>query len=177
MRFASTTSIACVLSGRRRGRLGSSSPTTTELDPGESPARGSRSATFALPRNSTMPNMTPKSAKPIPRPGIESMLEPPVHPGEVLREDFLDPLGLTQTAFAARLDISLQRLNDLLCGRRGVTPDTALRLARVLGTSPQFWINLHDAWALWHATHGPASDQIALLEPLRRDRQGRLVAT
>lgn len=78
----------------------------------------------------------------IPRPAVGQMAEPPAYPGEVLREDFLVPLGITQTAFAARLGISLQRLNDLLCGRRGLTVDTALRLARVLGTSAQFQINL-----------------------------------
>jgi addiction module HigA family antidote len=103
------------------------------------------------------------------------MLEPPAHPGEILREDFLVPLGLTQTALAARLGISLQRLNDLLCGRRGITVDTALRLARVLGTSAQFWINLHDARELWEAVHSPAAREIERLEPLHQDRHGRLV--
>lgn len=113
----------------------------------------------------------------IPRPTVDQMAEPPAHPGEVLREDFLVPLGITQTAFAARLGISLQRLNDLLCGRRGVTVDTALRLARVLGTSPQFWINLHDARELWEAVHGPGAKEIEKLKPLQHDRHGRLVAS
>lgn len=113
----------------------------------------------------------------IPRPAVEQMAEPPAHPGEVLREDFLVPLGITQTAFAARLGISLQRLNDLLCGRRGVTVDTALRLARVLGTSAQFWINLQDARELWDAVHGPNAKEIEKLEPLRHDHHGRLVAS
>jgi antitoxin HigA-1 len=113
----------------------------------------------------------------IPRPRVEQMAEPPTHPGEVLREDFLVPLGMTQTAFAARLGISLQRLNDLLCGRRGVTVDTALRLARVLGTSAQFWINLHDARELWEAVHGPNAEEIEKLEPLHHDREGRLVGS
>ncbi len=122
-----------------------------------------------------MPTTT-TAAKLIPRPSVEGMLEPPVHPGEVLREDFLVPLALTQTTFAAHLGISLQRLNDLLCGRRGVTPDTALRLARVLGTSAEFWINLHDNWELWHVTHSPAGEQIARLTPLKHDSKGRLVA-
>ena len=112
----------------------------------------------------------------IPRPTVEQMVEPPAHPGEILREDFLEPLGLTQTAFAARMGISLQRLNDLLCGRRGITIDTALRLARVLGTSAQFWINLHDARALWEAVHSAEARDIARLEPLPLDRHGRLVA-
>ena len=73
--------------------------------------------------------------------------------------------------------LSLQRLNDLLCGRRGVTVDTALRLARVLGTSAQFWINLQDARELWDALHGPNAKEIEKLEPLQHDRDGRLVVS
>jgi addiction module HigA family antidote len=105
------------------------------------------------------------------------MSEPPVHPGEVLLEEFLNPLGLTQTAFAERLRIPLQRLNDLIRARRGVTPDTALRLARALGTSAEIWLNLQKAWDLWHASHGMAVGEIAEIEPLPRDRTGRLRAT
>lgn len=98
-----------------------------------------------------------------------------MHPGEVLLEEFLTPIGISQTAFALRLGISLQRLNDLIHGRRGVTPDTALRLARVLGSSPEFWLNLQGAWDLWNAAHGPEAREIATLEPLPHDRQGALL--
>lgn len=115
--------------------------------------------------------------KPVPRPQVQEMPEPPVHPGEVLLEEFLNPLGLRQTAFAARLRIPLQRLNDLIHERRGVTPDTALRLARALGTSAELWLNLQEAWDLWHAAHGPAAAEIAEIEPLPRDRSGALRAT
>lgn len=113
----------------------------------------------------------------VPRPRTEDMLEPPPHPGEILLEEFLIPLGLAQTAFAARMHIPLQRLNDLVRGRRGVTPDTALRLARALGTSAELWLNLQEAWALWHAAHGPAIRDIGAIEPLPRDRSGALRAT
>lgn len=113
----------------------------------------------------------------IARPRVEDMAEPPVHPGEVLLEEFLDPLGLTQTAFAARLRIPLQRLNDLIRARRGVTPDSALRLARALGTSAELWLNLQKSWDLWQASHGSAVDDIAEIEPLPRDRSGALRAT
>lgn len=113
----------------------------------------------------------------IARPRVEDMSEPPVHPGEVLLEDFLNPLGLTQTAFAARLRIPLQRLNDLIRARRGVTPDTALRLARALGTSAELWLNLQEVWDLWQASHSSAVDDIAAIEPLPRDRSGALRAT
>ena len=121
---------------------------------------------------------TRMSTSSIARPSIESFLEPPVHPGEILLEEFLDPLGLTQTAFAEHLQISLQRLNDIVNGRRGVSTDTALRLARVLGTSAQFWINLQETLDIWHLTHGPDASAIANLKPLGRDSKGRLrVAT
>ena len=67
---------------------------------------------------------------------------PPVHPGEILRDDFLMPLGLSVYRLARALKISRPRLNDIVLGRRGVTIDTALRLGRYFGTTPEFWINL-----------------------------------
>ncbi|HSV14090.1 MAG TPA: HigA family addiction module antitoxin, partial [Tepidisphaeraceae bacterium] len=67
---------------------------------------------------------------------------PPSHPGEMLKEEFLSPLGWTQRELAARLRVSYPRLNDLIHGRRGVTTDTALRLERLLGVEAQFWLNL-----------------------------------
>ena len=69
-------------------------------------------------------------------------LPPPVHPGEVLRDEFLRPLGLSVYRLARALKISRPRLNDIVLGRRGVTTDTALRLGRYLGTTPEFWVNL-----------------------------------
>ena len=73
---------------------------------------------------------------------------PPTHPGEMLVEEFLKPLGVTQTAFAARLGVSFPRLNEIVNGKRGVTPDTALRLARVTGMSADFWLGLQQDWDL-----------------------------
>ena len=112
----------------------------------------------------------------IPRPPVTAWATPPTHPGEMLREEFLVPLGITQTAFAARLRIPLQRLHDLVRGRRGVTPDTALRLARALGTSAEFWLRLQENWDLWHAARGKAAAEIAAIEPLPRDAAGALTA-
>jgi addiction module HigA family antidote len=66
----------------------------------------------------------------------------PIHPGEVLREEFLGPLGMTAHALAQALRVPAPRVNDLARGRRSVTPDTALRLARYFDTTPQFWLNL-----------------------------------
>jgi addiction module HigA family antidote len=76
---------------------------------------------------------------------------PPTHPGEILLEEFLKPLDLTQTTAAEKMDISLNRLNELINGKRGITADTALRLARLLKTTPQFWMNLQNTWDLYHA--------------------------
>ena len=66
----------------------------------------------------------------------------PVHPGEILLEEFLRPLGLSQAALARHLDISLVRINELVKGKRGVSAETAWLLAQAFGTTPQFWINL-----------------------------------
>jgi addiction module HigA family antidote len=79
------------------------------------------------------------------------MRRPPTHPGEVLLEEFLVPLGLSQAEAARRMRLSINRRNELVRGKRGVTPETALRLGRLLGTSPQFWLNLQMMFDLWHA--------------------------
>ncbi len=92
---------------------------------------------------------------------------PPTHPGEMLFEEFIKPLNLTQTEVARRLGISYPRLNEIINKRRRVTPDTALRLSHVLGMSPDFWLGLQQDWDLWHAMHSPASKQIFQLEPIR----------
>ena len=66
------------------------------------------------------------------------------HPGEVLLKDFLEPMELSQTDLAKHLNVSIQRINELVRGKRGVTPDTAWLLAKALGTSPEFWMNLQE---------------------------------
>lgn len=90
----------------------------------------------------------------------------PTHPGEMLLEEFLKPLGMSQVAFARRLGVSFPRLNGVIRGRRAVTPDTALRLERVTGTSAAFWLGLQQDWDLWHAERGDAAHAIAELAPL-----------
>ena len=75
--------------------------------------------------------------------------QPPTHPGEVLLEEFLRPLDLTQVDVAAKLGISNNRLNEIVRGKRGITADTALRLANVLKTTPEFWMNLQMSWDLY----------------------------
>jgi len=67
------------------------------------------------------------------------------HPGEILKEEFLEPAGITQVAFAAHIGVSIQRLNEIIRGKRGITPETAWLLAQALGTTPGFWMNLQSA--------------------------------
>ena len=72
----------------------------------------------------------------------------PVHPGEILRDDFLEPLGISVYALAKAINVPRSRANDVVLGRRGVSADTAIRLGRYLGTSPEFWVNLQSRYDL-----------------------------
>jgi len=82
---------------------------------------------------------------------VAACLGPAVHPGEMLHEEFLKPLGLTQSDAARQLGISLNRINELVLGKRGITADTALRLARRFQTTPQLWMHLQADWDLHEA--------------------------
>ena len=73
---------------------------------------------------------------------------PPIHPGEILREEFLIPLAITANALALALKVPASRINDIVLERRAITPDTALRLARYFGTTADFWLNLQTAYDL-----------------------------
>jgi addiction module HigA family antidote len=74
--------------------------------------------------------------------GKRAKVMPPIHPGETLREDFLKPLGLSANRLAMELLVPVTRINDIVRGKRAISADTALRLARYFGTTPQFWMNL-----------------------------------
>ena len=76
---------------------------------------------------------------------------PPIHPGEVLREDFLRPLGMSQYALAKALDVAEIRVSEIVNGKRAISPDTALRLARYFGTSPEFWLGMQTTYDLERA--------------------------
>jgi addiction module HigA family antidote len=76
---------------------------------------------------------------------------PPTHPGEMLLREFLDPMKLAQQKLAEGIHVPYQRINEIVNGKRGITADTALRLACYFNTSPDFWINLQMAWDLYHA--------------------------
>jgi addiction module HigA family antidote len=84
----------------------------------------------------------------------------------MLLEEFLKPLGISQSDFAGRLGVSFPRLNEIIRIKRGVTPDTALRLARVLGMSAEFWLGLQLDWDLWNAMQSVDFTKIEQLQPV-----------
>jgi addiction module HigA family antidote len=81
----------------------------------------------------------------------QGWIGPAIPPGEILLEEYLKPLGIGQVEAARRLDISLNRLNEIVLGKRGITADTALRLSRLLKTSAQLWMRLQADWDLHQA--------------------------
>ncbi len=94
----------------------------------------------------------------------------PTHPGEMLLEEFLVPMKMTQRDLADAIHVPYQRINDLVNGRRGVTPSTALRLAKFFNTSPDFWINVQLRWELYFARQEENNilDTIQPLEPIHQ---------
>jgi antitoxin HigA-1 len=91
----------------------------------------------------------------------------PSTPGEIIVEEFLKPLDITQNALADRLGMTHARLSEIIRGRRGVSPDAALRLSRVLGPSPDFWLNLQQTVDLYDALHSDKAAEIEKLEPIK----------
>ena len=89
-----------------------------------------------------------------------------VHPGEVLREEYLEPLQMTPNALAGALHLTATRVNDIVRERRGVTPDTALRLSRYFGTTPEFWLNLQMTYDLRKAAQDEWAHIVKQIEPL-----------
>ena len=90
----------------------------------------------------------------------------PTHPGEMLREDFLPDYGLTISGLAEALGVSRQTMNELLRGRRGVSPEMALRLSRLFGDSAEFWLNAQRAVDLWDAAQA-IKTEVQRIKPLR----------
>jgi addiction module HigA family antidote len=89
----------------------------------------------------------------------------PTHPGEILREDFLPDYGLSVTALAEAIGVSRQSVNELLRERRSLSPEMALRLARLFGNTPEFWLNAQRAVDLWEAAEA-LKDDVARIRPL-----------
>jgi len=92
----------------------------------------------------------------------------PIQPGEMLAEEFLNPIGLSQRELADGIRVPYQRVNELVNGRRGVTPSTALRLAKYFGTTPDLWMNFQLRWDLYHAQAADSAD----LARIKRVRVG-----
>ena len=91
---------------------------------------------------------------------------PPTHPGEMLLVEFLEPLGMTQSRLAELIRVSYPRVNEIINGKRGITPDTALRLARLFRTTPEFWLNGQRNWDLWHAMRSPDARDLEKIKPV-----------
>lgn len=91
----------------------------------------------------------------------------PAHPGEMLLREFLEPMGITQSALANRIGVPYQRINELVNGKRGITPSTALRLAKFFGMSAGFWMNRQLRCDLFHAERAEA-DALKRIRTLRR---------
>jgi antitoxin HigA-1 len=87
-----------------------------------------------------------------------------IHPGEILREEFMEPLGLSSYALARALHVPVPRLHDIVLERRAISPDTALRLARYFGTSEELWMNLQTAFDL-HTARKKAKKEVAKIKP------------
>ena len=89
---------------------------------------------------------------------------PPTHPGEMLLEEFLRPMGMTQRALADAIRVPYQRINEIINGHRGITPSTALRLAKFFVMSPDFWMNLQLRWDLYQAQQSER-DELKSIRP------------
>ena len=89
----------------------------------------------------------------------------PTHPGEMLLEEFLLPLNLSQRDLADAIHVPYQRVNEIVNRRRGITPSTALRLARFFSTSADFWLNLQQSWDLYH-TELSENNDLQTIQPL-----------
>ncbi|MGK7899447.1 MAG: HigA family addiction module antitoxin [Xenococcus sp. (in: cyanobacteria)] len=90
---------------------------------------------------------------------------PPTSPGEMLREEFLEPMGLTQQQLADGIGVSYQRINELINNKRGITVSTALRLAKYFGTTPDFWLNMQRANNIYQAMK-KEGEQIDKIQPI-----------
>ena len=99
-------------------------------------------------------------------PNTRQMKRRPTHPGEILREDFLPDYGLTVASLAEAVGVSRQSINELLRERRAVSAEMALRLARLFGNSPEFWLNLQRTVDLWDAAKG-MGPEIRRIRPMR----------
>ena len=94
----------------------------------------------------------------------------PTHPGEILLEEFLKPLGMTQKDLANAIHVPYQRINEIINKKRGITPSTALRLAKFFGTSEDFWLNLQLRWSLYNAKK-KENEILKIIKPINSGRE------
>ncbi|MGM7697515.1 HigA family addiction module antitoxin [Microbacterium sp. A84] len=97
---------------------------------------------------------------------MDEKLYPPIHPGEVLMEDFIEGFGITQNKLAVSIGVPPRRINEIVHGKRAITADTALRLGRYFGVSAQFWLNLQTRYEL-ELAEDRVAEQIAAITPLK----------
>lgn len=97
---------------------------------------------------------------------MSEKLYPPIHPGEVLMEDFIEGFGITQNKLAVAIGVPPRRINEIVHGKRAITADTALRLGRYFGMDPQFWLNLQTRYEL-EVAQDRVADQVAAIAPLQ----------
>lgn len=90
----------------------------------------------------------------------------PIHPGEILKEEYLDPMGISQRAFARKIDVPANRVNQIVNGKRGITGDTAIRFGLALGTSPEMWLRLQSRYELEKAQDESDPDLDKKIEPV-----------
>ncbi len=96
-------------------------------------------------------------------PSIIELERPPTHPGEILEEEFIKPLGITQSELARKLNVSVRAVNEIINKKRKITPEMAIRLALVFGNTPEFWLELQTDYDLWQAYHNPSRKMKKLL--------------
>lgn len=97
---------------------------------------------------------------------MSEKLYPPIHPGEVLMEDFIKGFGITQNKLAVSISVPPRRINEIVHGKRAITADTALRLGQYFGVDPQFWLNLQTRYDL-ELAQDRVKAQVAAIKPLR----------
>jgi addiction module HigA family antidote len=97
---------------------------------------------------------------------MSEKLYPPIHPGEVLMEDFIEGFGITQNRLAVSIGVPPRRINEIVHGKRAITADTALRLGRYFGMDPQFWLNLQTRYEL-ELAQDRVAEQVAAITPLK----------
>jgi addiction module HigA family antidote len=92
--------------------------------------------------------------------------QPPIHPGEILLEEFIKPYGITPTELSKKIGISYEQINAVINGKKGMNTEMALCLSQLFGTSPELWLNGQMKWDIWHLLHGNSVNHLKNIKPL-----------